>query len=97
MRYFYVLFPPSLTHLLTPPIKLLYIPIARLSLHVLCSCQLTLCLTDPMVLLSGELLIRHSLEHAFALLGVKLDVMSSDEQFLRARGEAYDVIIVDPW
>lgn len=46
---------------------------------------------------SGELLIRHSLEHAFEVLGVQLDVMTSDAAFLKANGDRYDIIIVDPW
>lgn len=47
--------------------------------------------------LLGELLIRHSLEHAFSVLGVELHVMSSDAAFLKAKGDQYDIIIVDPW
>eukprot|EP00603_Paraphysomonas_imperforata_P006189 CAMPEP_0114419918 /NCGR_PEP_ID=MMETSP0103-20121206/4282_1 /TAXON_ID=37642 ORGANISM="Paraphysomonas imperforata, Strain PA2" /NCGR_SAMPLE_ID=MMETSP0103 /ASSEMBLY_ACC=CAM_ASM_000201 /LENGTH=194 /DNA_ID=CAMNT_0001588367 /DNA_START=117 /DNA_END=698 /DNA_ORIENTATION=+ len=46
---------------------------------------------------AGELLIRHSLEHAFQVLGVSLDVMRSDAEFLKAKGDQYDIIIVDPW
>jgi hypothetical protein len=42
-------------------------------------------------------LIRHSLEHAFEVLGVQLDVMTSDAAFLKANGDRYDIIIVDPW
>ena len=45
----------------------------------------------------GEILIRHSLEHALSALGVGVDVMKSDAEFLRAKGEEYDIIIVDPW
>eukprot|EP01034_Spumella_vulgaris_P033764 gene33764-41654_t len=46
---------------------------------------------------AGELLIRHSLEHAFAHFGSELTVLTSDAQFDRCDMSKYDVIIVDSW
>ena len=46
---------------------------------------------------AGEILIRHSLEHAFKKLGVELRVVKSDREFETISGADYDIIIVDPW
>jgi hypothetical protein len=46
---------------------------------------------------AGELLIRHSLEHAFHVLGVDIDVKTSDAEFMSSNTAQYDIIIVDPW
>jgi DNA-binding response OmpR family regulator len=49
------------------------------------------------VQITGELLIRHSLEKAFSELGVALDVITSDNDFLKANMNRYDIVIIDPW
>lgn len=46
---------------------------------------------------SGEILIRKSLEQAFAHFGVTTDVMTSDDDFNYRRMNGYDFIILDPW
>jgi hypothetical protein len=45
----------------------------------------------------GELLIRHSLERAFLDLGITLDIIRSDKEFLLVNPTRYDIMIVDPW
>ena len=46
---------------------------------------------------AGEIMIRTCLSAAFAALGVRLTVITSDSQFNTVRGADYDIILLDPW
>lgn len=55
------------------------------------------CITFFSYPLIGELLIRHSLQHAFGILGVHVIVLRSDYEFNKCDLSSFDIIVVDPW
>jgi hypothetical protein len=50
-----------------------------------------------LLLLLGEITIRHSLEEAFKLLNISLTTLHSDREFNDCDAKGYDIILLDPW
>jgi hypothetical protein len=49
------------------------------------------------LLLTGEIIIRKSLEFAFVHFGVMLSVLRSDKEFDECNLDLFDIILLDPW